>query len=532
MDSNTNEQPKLFSVNASEVPKKQGKSKQVFKRYNPNQAFLIPPSFSELIDANHPVRIVNSVIDKIDIKLLEQQYKGGGTSSYHPRMMLKVLIYSYLTNIYSSRKMETALKENIHFMWLSGMQTPDHNTLNSFRGNRLKDTLKSIFTQIVQLLAAEGLLSLKEVYVDGTKIESAANRYTFVWGNSIKSNREKIKKQIDELWQYAQNVAAEELDEPDPPTFDKIDAEKVTATIEKIETALKDKQITKQVRQKLNYAKKTWPSNLDKYEAQEAIMAGRNSYSKTDEGATFMRMKEDHMLNGQLKPAYNVQISSNEQFIVDYGVHQTPGDTTTLVPHIEQHKELYGQYPEEVTADAGYGSEQNLQYLEDNNIEGYVKYSYFDKEQSTNYHEKHPFAPSKLHYNQELDCYYCPMGQPMSNIGQYRKATSAGYEQILTRYQAVNCANCPLNGTCHKAKGNRIIEINFNLNRLKEVAYQNLTSEKGVKNRKKRPWDVESIFGNIKSNHGFRRFMLRGKRKVEIEFGLVAIAQNLRKKVA
>ena len=498
--------------------------KPVFKDYSPNQTFLIPPSFDEFIGQNHPVRIVNDVIDKIDLKLLIDQYKGGGTSSYHPKMMLKILVYSYLTNIYSSRKMETALKENIHFMWLSGMNTPDHNTLNSFRGNRLKETLKGIFVQIVQLLADAGLISLKEVYVDGTKIESVANRYTFVWGNSIKTNKEKIKKQIDELWQYAQKVAGDELDEPEPPTFEKIDAQKVTETIEKIEAVLKDKQVTKQVKQKLNYAKKNWPANLEKYEQQEKIMGDRNSYSKTDHDATFMRMKEDHMLNGQLKPAYNVQVSSSDQYIVDYSIHQNPGDTTTFVPHLVQHKEQYGQYPDAATADAGYGSEQNLQYLEDNAIEGYVKYSYFDKEQSSAHHDKH--------YNQEKDCYYCPMGQPMQNIGTYTKTTAAGFEQHLTKYRAANCERCPLNGVCHKSKGNRIIEININLNRLKAIAHQNLTSEKGIEHRKKRPWDVESVFGNIKSNHGFRRFMLKGKKKVSIEIGLLAIAQNLRKKVA
>ncbi|MEO7047684.1 MAG: IS1182 family transposase [Ferruginibacter sp.] len=504
----------------------------VFKQYSPTQSFLIFPSFDELIEANHPVRVVNDVVDKIDLKLLMKQYKGGGTSSYHPKMMLKVMVYSYLTNTYSSRKMEGALKENIHFMWLSAMNRPDHHTLNSFRGHRLKDTLKDIFVQIVQLLAGEGLISLKEVYADGTKIESASNRYTFVWGNSIKANKEKIKKQIDGLWQYAQKVAAEELDTPEPPCFDKVDAQKVTETIEKIEAALKDKQITKQVKQKLSYAKKNWPANLEKYEVQEQIMGERNSYSKTDHDATFMRMKEDHMLNGQLKPAYNVQISSSDQYVVDYGIHQAPTDTTTFIPHLEQHKEQYGQYPEAVTADAGYGSEQNLQYLEENNIGGYVKYSYFDKEQSSAHLNKYPFAPATLHYNKESDCYYCPMGQPMKNIGTYTKTTAAGFKQELTKYQAANCERCPLNGACHKSKGNRIIEINFNLNRLKAIAHQNLTSEKGVAHRKKRPWDVESVFGNIKSNHGFRRFLLRGKKKVAIEIGLLSIAQNLRKKTA
>jgi transposase len=507
-------------------------AKPVFKQYSPTQAFLLPPTFDDLIDANHPVRVVNDVVEKIDLKLLEQQYKGGGTSSYHPKMMLKIMVYSYLLNIYSSRKMEAAVRENIHFMWLSGMQTPDHNTINSFRGHRLKDTLKDIFTQIVQLLAAEGLVSLQEVYVDGTKIESVANRYTFVWGNSIKTNKEKIKKQIDELWQYAQKVAAEEFDQPEPPNFDKIEAEKVAAVVEQIETALKDKQVSKQVKQKLNYARKNWPANLRKYEAQEQIMGERNSYSKTDPEATFMRMKEDHMLNGQLKPAYNVQVSSHDQYIVDYSIHQTTTDTTTMVSHLEQHKEQYKQYPGAVTADAGYGSEQNLQYLEDNAIEGYVKYSFFDKEQSDLYQSKHPFAPSKLHYNKEKDCYYCPMGQPMQNIGTYAKTTTAGFEQHLTKYRAVNCARCPLNGVCHKSKGNRVIEVNFNLNRLKAIAYQNLSSEKGIEHRKKRPWDVESVFGNIKSNHGFRRFLLKGKKKVSIEVGLLAIAQNLRKKAA
>ena len=536
MNSSKKEVPKnqarLFPLPEGKSPAQQKRRVQVYKDYAPTQAFLLPPSFEELVADGHPVRIVNEVVDKIDLRLLELQYNGGGTSCYNPKMMLKVVVYSYLTNIYSSRKMEAALRENIHFMWLSGNNRPDHNTINSFRGRRLKDTLKDIFVKIVELLAEEGLVSLKEVYVDGTKIESAANRYTFVWGNSIKANKEKIKGQINELWEYAQKVAAEELGEPEPPTFDKIDAQKVTETIEKIEAALKDKQVTKQVRQKLNYAKKNWPANLEKYAEQEKIMGDRNSYSKTDADATFMRMKEDHMLNGQLKPAYNVQVSSSGQYIVNYSIYQTPGDTTTFAPHLEQYKEQYGQHPDAVTADAGYGSEQNLQYLEDNTVEGYVKYSYFDKEQSSAHQDKYPFAPSKLHYNKERDCYYCPMGQPMQNMGTFTKTTAAGFEQHLTKYKAANCERCPLNGACHKSKGNRVIEVNFNLNRLKEIAHQNLTSERGIEHRKKRPWDVESVFGNIKSNHGFRRFMLRGKQKVSIEIGLLAIAQNLRKKAA
>src|SRR5688500_7037034 len=184
--------------------KKRNDLKVVFKTYNQAQAMLLPPSLDELIPSTHPVRVVNSVIDQINIDPLIAKYKPGGTSSFHPRMLLKVLVFAYMNNIYSSRKIEEAVSQNIHFMWLTAMSTPDHNTINRFRSDRLKDVLRQIFTQVVQLLVAEGLLNIKELYVDGTKIEANANRYTFVWGKAIKTNKERIKQQLNELWQYAQ----------------------------------------------------------------------------------------------------------------------------------------------------------------------------------------------------------------------------------------------------------------------------------------------------------------------------------------
>lgn len=185
-----------------------------------------------------------------------------------------------------------------------------------------------------------------------------------------------------------------------------------------------------------------------------------------------------------------------------------------------------------ITADAGYGSEENYTLLEQKEIVAFVKYGAFDNEQHENYNSKHPFAAGKLFYNQQEDRYICPMGQPMRFIGTYTKETATGFKQTIKRYQACNCANCPLNGVCHKSKGNRIIEINENLNRLKQKAFALLNSEEGIQRRKKRCFDVEPTFGNIKQNHNFRRFMLRGEDKVQIETGLLAIAQNLRKKAA
>lgn len=506
-------------------------SKIVFKTYSPKQILLIPPSFDELIEANHPVRIVDQVVDQLDLDLLIKKYKGGGSSSYHPRMLLKVLVYSYLNNIYSSRKMEEALKQNIHFMWLSGMNTPDHNTLNRFRSDKLKNVLKKIFSQVVLLLSNEGLVSLKTVFIDGTKIEANANKYTFVWGKAMQTSKERIVKQLEELWNYTEVLAGQELKDSTEVTFEKIDSEKVKNTIAAIESALKDKPVDKKVKQKLNYAKRHWPANLERYEQQTEVLNNRGSFSKTDPDATFMRMKEDHMKNGQLKPGYNLQLSTNDQFILNYSLHCNPNDTNTLKDHLTSHEQMYHQLPEQSVADAGYGSEENYQMLEDKGVEAYVKYSYFDREQMRK-KKTDPFNVESLFYNAERDQYICPMGQAMERITDRKRTTVTGYEQHYKRYRAQRCEGCPLRGLCFKGKYNRTIEINSNLVRLKNKAKERLTSELGVKYRKQRCYDVEPVFGHIKHNKKFKRFNLRGNAKVEIEIGLIAIAHNLAKKVA
>lgn len=505
----------------------------VFKPYNQAQILAIPPTLEELIPSGHPVRVVNEVVNKLNIEPLLKAYHIKGSSSYHPQMLLKVVVYGYVTNVYSSRKLAAACKESIYFMWLSSMSYPDHNTINRFRSVRLKHALRRVFEDVVKLLAGEGLLSIEEVNTDGTKIEANANKYTFVWKKSIETNKEKMGKQLKEIWAYAQHIAKEEDKMPEPPDFTTIDSTKVKATVELLNEKLAGKEnVPKGVKDKLKYITKHYPQNIEKYERQEAILGERNSYSKTDPDATFMRMKEDHMKNGQLKPAYNVQISTSNQFIVNYTIHANTTDTNTLKAHLAQHEASFGKAPKKLTADAGYGSEENYTVLEQKGTIPFVKYGMFDKEQNETHNSKYPFAADKLFYNQEKDCYICPMGQQMDFIGTGTRTTSTGFEQTLKRYQARNCATCPLNGACHKSKGNRIIEVNENLIRLKQQAYTLLNSEEGITRRKKRCFDVEPTFGNIKQNHGFRRFMLRGNEKVEIEWGLIAIAQNLRKKAA
>ena len=507
-----------------------------FKVYNQQQNWLFPPSIEELIPQDHPVRIVNGVIEHLDLESLIKAYSKEGQPSYHPKLMLKVMVYAYMDNTYSSRKIEKAMRENINFMWLANREVADHNTIARFRSKKLKGVFKDIFKQVVLLLAQEGLVTLKEVYTDGTKIESVAGRYTFVWGNAIKTRKEKMMQQLEEMWEYAQGIADEEDKDPTPPDFKKVDKKKVEQTAKKINKILKgNEKATPKAKVKARYIKKNFVANLEKYEKQEELLAGRNSYSKTDPDATFMRMKDDHMQNGQLKPGYNVQISSEDQFIVNYTLHQQTNDLHTLKPHLENYQYLYQSLPESVTADAGYGSQENYELLSNKGIQAYVKFNTFDQEQNKTSKKNKAtstFHRDQLHYNKEEDYYVCPMGQRMNKISEGSKTTKSGYRQTYSKYKAKNCQGCPIRGVCFKGKNERIVERNHTLEHYKQKARQDLLSDIGQAKLKKRTADVEPVFAHVKHNRNFKRFTHRGLDKAELEFGLHALAHNLRKKSA
>ncbi len=252
-----------------------------------------------------------------------------------------------------------------------------------------------------------------------------------------------------------------------------------------------------------------------------------------------MRMKEDHMKNGQLKAGYNVQISTENQVIVHFSVHQNSNDFPTLQPHLEQMRETYGeeqfQEIEDITADAGYGSEENYQYLENQGIRAFIKYNTFDLERRQQRSKKARQTLKNrqyLHYNAVEDYYVCPMGQHMNKVAEKQSKTSSGFIQHISIYEAQRCEGCSLRSTCHKGQGNRRIERNHHLEHYRTVAQEHLLSDEGIEKRKRRSIEVEPVFGHIKQNRGFRRFTLRGMRKVSLEFGLHALAHNMLKLAA
>ena len=472
-------------------------AKIVYKSYNQNDSLLFPPALGDLIPENHPVRTVSAVIDRLDITGIESTYKGGGTSSFHPRMLLKVIVYSYMCNVYSGRRMERLLKENVNYMWLSGMSRPDFRTINRFRSERLSDgRFEEVFRQVVLLLNGEGLVSLKVQYIDGTKIESAANRYTFVWKGSVEKNKLKLEAKVAAVLRTAEEVLAKENAEcrEEEPCVEDL-PERTERILKRMdEQGLSDRKLRRSVEKVRD---ESLPK-LEEYGRHLETLGERNSYSKTDHDATFMRMKEDAMRNGQTKPGYNVQIATENQFITNYGIYWRPTDWGTLIPFLNSFKEKYGNQSKEVVADSGYGNEQNYAYMEGEDMEAYVKYPMF--------HEH------------------------LERCGTRTSVSDLGYRSELSVYRAVNCTGCPLRGECYKSKSDRrTIEVNHRVNSFKRQARELLTGERGLVHRSTRPVEPEAVFGDIKFNHGFKRFRLKSNRKVTVEFGLVALAHNLRK---
>ena len=501
-------------------------AKLAIKSDNRKQNLLLPPSLDELVPENHMVRVVDAVIDRLDISDILSTYRGGGNSAFNPKMMLKVLVFAYLSNVYSSRRIEELLRRDIYFMWLAGMKRPDFRTINYYRGKRLKEGFDAVFTQVVRLLHEEGFVSLKVQYIDGTKIESVANKYTFVWRGSVEKYDARLKAKTEALLrQIEQNHAIENQENPVP---EELTAEEVTKRVERIKEKVDADNLGKEERKALKQIETDSMPRMNRYREQLETMGSRNSYSKTDPDATFMRMKEDAMLNGQLKPGYNVQISTENQFITNFGIYQRPTDTLTMISYLESFKVRYGMQSEEIVADSGYGSEENYEYMFSNGMTPYVKYNMFHVEQRRGY-RNNPFRVSNLFYNPYDDFYVCPMGQKLKFIRQEKRYTASGYQQTVSVYRACRCEGCPLRGQCHKSKRDRQIEVNHTLDDYKARAREFLTSEQGIKHRSNRPIEPEAVFGQIKECGRFRRLRLKGLTGAKIDFGLKALAHNLRK---
>lgn len=511
-------------------------AKQVFKSSNRAQTML-PLSFDVLIDKNHIVRLIDEIIEQIDISSLLKQYKGGGASAYHPRDLLKILVFAYTQKIFHGRQIAKALHENIYFIWIAGGLKPDFRTINRFRSQALAGAIDGIFTSVITMLVENGYINFKNYFLDGTKIESVANKHTFVWKKSTENYDQKLQVKIKELLaQIHKEIEKEneiygDEDLEEVENTKRISAENLKKVIIEIDEELAanaDKMKEKTLKKAKKTLEKDYIPRTEKYEEYFNTLEKRNSFSKTDKDATFMRLKEDSVRNAQVKPAYNIQIGTSGQFILNYSIHQKPSDITCLIPHMNKFFSLYNNYPENIIADAGYGSEENYAFIEYTGMKSYVKYNTFFLESKKNF-SKQIFKTQNWKYEEDNDVYICPNNKELQYLYSATKTTDNGYVTNIRAYECKDCDSCSMKELCTKGTNNKRITKNDKLNELKQIFRENAKTETGKKLLKQRSVDVESVFGKIKGNWGFRRFLLKGLPKVNVEWGLLSLAHNLTK---
>lgn len=500
-----------------------------FQVYEQKQVLLLPPSLEELIGEKELVRKVDEVIGGLDLGGLEKEFKGGGRPAYHPVMMLKVLVYAYCSKIYSCRQIAKALKRDIAFMWLSGMQKPDFNTVNRFRGEYLKDVLEEIFVQVVWFLMESGHVRFEDYFLDGTKMEADASKSSYVWKANAERYKAKVQARVREILKEVEEINCKEDQEyggkdlPEWGEESKISAEQVKEVADRINEGLKgnkapvESELPKKVRELEKASEK-----LAKYEGQERVLGGRNSYSKTDPDATFMRMK-----NNELRAGYNVQAATENGFVSGFSISQNANDGTSFIGHLKRQEELGLPQPKRITADAGYGNEENYSYLEERKIGSFLKYPDWYKEDSKEV--KYRFHKSRFRYEADTDSFLCPEGRRLIFKEEKERKTVLGYIKKLRRYECGSCAGCPVKALCTKSAGNRLIETSLKLTGYQQEVRRNLLSELGQKLRKRRGPEVETVFGDLKHNQRYRRIRLRGLPKAIAEMSLIFISYNLRK---
>lgn len=520
----------------------------MYKYYNMNQVVL-PLDLKIKLKENDVAFAVNDLVESIPEEAFINFERKTGCPAYHPRMMLKLILCAYTQSVFSGRKIEALIQDSVRMMWLAQGYEPSYRTINRFRVSPdVKHLLHQCFVQFRCQLVQDKIIDEEAIFIDGTKIEANANKYTFTWKRSVEKYSEALIKKSNEKYQELlseQIIPAIERESDEELSIDeltnivdKLDktVEKYTQKIEKSEDALERKILRSARKAPKQYRKQfiDFVKRKQKYAQDEEIFGNRNSYSKTDHDATFMRMKDDHMKNGQLKAGYNVQLATEGQYALAYGIYANPTDTRTFIPFLDRIEEHFFTLPEYIVADAGYGSEQNYDHvLNHRKRTPLITYNMYVKEKKRAY-KKNLFNVNNWDYNKKEDIFICPNKRSLTFKNYSNRKDRYGFMRTFKVYECENCTGCPLRDQCTKAAEdrNRKVYINEKWEQQKEYIRQKLSEEKPREIYGKRKVDVEPVFGTLKANLGFSRFSVRGKHKVENELGFALMAVNLRKYTA
>jgi transposase len=490
---------------------------------------VLPIATEFLIPADDSVRLLSQLLEELDYTKLYRAYSHKGRNpAVSPKNLFKVLVYGYMSDIITTRALERACRRDINFMWLlQGEKAPDHNTISRFRSGRLNEAVEELFYQTVLMFEQLGEINFENIFIDGTKIESCANKYSFVWKKATAKNETRLQSKAHKLLAslgYESSVDKAATVDRMRSTLEDLCKKTAEAGIPFVKGSGKRKtQIQRDIE-----TLESFIEMQEKYDKYNGLFDGRNSFSKTDTDATFMHMKEDHMRNSQLKPGYNVQIGVSAEYIVGVDISSERSDQLALIPFLNKLENAYPERFKNVVADAGYESEENYVYLRENEYTPYIKPQNHDL-RKTRREKARIGKPENMVYDQENDTYTCAAGRLLLPVGKSRRTTKSGYISELTRYECERCEGCPVKEKCTKNKGNRQMELSRRFIEHRDISEANISTTVGIVLRMNRSIQAEGVFGAIKEDHGFRRFLLRGKKNVRIEFLLMSLGHNMNK---
>lgn len=516
----------------------------MFKHYTINQIFL-PLNLEKKLEDNDIAFVINDLVESIPDEAYKDYLRSTGCPAYDPRMMLKIILCAYTQSVFSGRKIEAMVKDSVRMMWLAQEYEPSYRTINRFRSNKYtKELLRQCFVQFRCALVEAKEIDEEVIFIDGTKIEANANKFSFVWRKATevfsarlieKSNQaynEILEKEIipsierespEELTSEEMEAIVVELDD----LIQEYNQEIITSGVEQRKEIRKKRGVVKQYKKQFL----DWKERKEKYKQDTAIFGDRNSYSKTDKDATFMRMKDDYMGNGYLKPGYNLQIATENQYALAYDIFHNPTDTRTLIPFLDTIEENYFTLPDYIAADAGYGSEPNyLDVIEKRKRIPLITYNQYRKEQNKTI-KKDVFNSENWEYDEERNSFTCPNNKELKYTRETYKIDKYGYKRDFKVYQCKDCIGCPNKQDCIQGKETKLRTIYYNEKWEEQKSYvkEKLLKEKEKRIYARRKIDVEPVFGFLKANLGFTRFSLRGKSRVHNEIGFALMAVNIRK---
>lgn len=500
----------------------------------------LPLDVEILIPADDPVRLLSAFVEGMELSDLYQTYGKIKKNQATPRQLFKIMVYASMNRIYSSRDIETACRRDINFMYLlEGKPAPDHATFARFISLHFAQCSKKTLAEVSKLLYSLGEISGKSIFIDGTKIESVANKYTFVWKKAVTKNQAKLFDKILALVEECENLYGFKI------TYNgKVSLHTLKRLRKKLCRIRQEEGIAfvhgtgrrKTRLQKSLETLETYIAKLKEYHKKLYVCGDRNSYSKTDPDATFMRMKEDAMLNGQLKPAYNLQHGVDSEYITWLDISSRPTDTRTLIPFLKD-MELYLPFKyQEIVADAGYESEENYLFLEENGQLAYIKPQNYEISKTRKYRQDIG-RMENMKYDEKADCYYCKNGQVLTAQYEKREKTASGYRRTVTVYRSNGCSGCPFKTDCIKGNNcktpmedrQKVLYVSKKMKEKRQETLERITSDYGTQLRMNRSIQAEGSFANIKEDMEFRRYLYRGNANVTAQSILLAIGYNINK---